>query len=168
MKTTIELQNNNVSEDLIKLMLAFKHEQNEYDLLFEPNDRKFILYITEYIEFIANNPLTNIMFTAKYGDKLVGFIGGKMILSPNFMVNRITGFIDFIFVLEPYRKKGIARKLFNAIMVWMKYYDPNIIQFNCSVNNDMMRFLAERENFSVIGYGMERKCQDNIQDLKVL
>lgn len=107
----------------------------------------------EFEEFIKNKNL--IIFIAEIEDNVVAYSNCKIHRS----VWSKGGYIDDIFVLKNYRKKGIATELIKEFSGYLKGKRLNQISLNVNPKNTDAIKLYRKLDFELVQYGMRKKLK---------
>jgi GNAT superfamily N-acetyltransferase len=81
-------------------------------------------------------------FVAEVGGQVVGYVLGAIIeLQPDLFVYADSGFIADVFVDPAYRRRGIARRLVEAITAWFAERGVFLVEWQVAAQNpDAIRF----------------------------
>lgn len=121
---------NKCDELLTKLVL----DEKQYDDLIDENTK-----IENYFKKIMNDE--NIKLLAYYVDKkIVGYVLIKK-LDNNICL------LDGLYVLEEYRKKGIAKKLLNEALIKCRKYKVKYVDINVMYENEIAKSMYKKMNF---------------------
>ncbi len=67
--------------------------------------------------------------------EIIGFAVGRISLLPGFFENRRRGYIHDVVTREPYRRRGVARRLVDALLDWMDESGVSMVELTVAVNN---------------------------------
>ncbi len=80
------------------------------------------------------------IFLCEENEKIVGYVYGYLTEEKKII-------IDALFVMEEYRKKGIATQLLECIKSWAKEIDISIIEISVLLKNEKARSLYQKMGF---------------------
>jgi ribosomal protein S18 acetylase RimI-like enzyme len=107
----------------------------------------------EFKEFVGNRAL--VIYVIEVNEKLVAYINCK--IHKSFWVNR--GYVDDIFVLRDYRRKGFATKLIKEFSNFLKKKKINEFELSVNPKNKNAIKLYEKIGFEMSKYEMRKKLK---------
>lgn len=126
---------------------------NELLTLLIENEEKYNENINK--NYIVNNWFenlynmeNNVLYVAKENEEIVGYIYCKINTGENGSTNNLEALIDGLYVLEEYRKKGIATALINKAKQWCRNKNVKYIMINVLENNKTALNLYSKLNFN--------------------
>lgn len=126
---------------------------NELLTLLIENEAKYNENINK--NYIVNNWFenlynmeNNVLYVAKENEEIVGYIYCKINTGENGPTNNFEALIDGLYVLEEYRKKGIATALINKAKQWCRNKNVKYIMINVLENNKTALNLYSKLNFN--------------------
>ena len=126
---------------------------NELLTLLIENEAKYNENINK--NYIVNNWFenlynmeNNVLYVAKENEEIVGYIYCKIITGENGLTNNLEALIDGLYVLEEYRKKGIATALINKAKQWCRNKNVKYIMINVLEDNKTALNLYSKLNFN--------------------
>ncbi len=75
------------------------------------------------------------VLVARSDDRLVGFGIGRITLLPPFFAERRRGFIQDVFTHPDYRRRGIARRLVETLLDWLREEQVETVELTVATNN---------------------------------
>lgn len=72
---------------------------------------------------------------ARDGTHLVGYAVGRITSLPPFFEHRHRGYIHDVYVREPYRHRGIGRRLITEILSWFTRRGVTLVELTVAANN---------------------------------
>jgi ribosomal protein S18 acetylase RimI-like enzyme len=87
------------------------------------------------------------VLVARSGDRLVGVGVGRITLLPPFFADRRRGFIQDVYTHADYRRRGIARRLVEALLDWLREQQVSTVELTVATNNPEAIRLWERLSF---------------------
>lgn len=87
------------------------------------------------------------VLAARSDHRLVGFGVGRITLLPPFFAERRRGFIQDVFTHPDYRRQGIARRVVEALLAWLREEQVETVELTVATNNDEAIRLWERLGF---------------------
>jgi len=76
------------------------------------------------------------VYVALKGDEVIGFVSGSVKLTPDFLGERLVGYISGIYIKDDYRRMGIAEKLFKMIEEWFMTKKVHSVELQVVVKNE--------------------------------
>lgn len=126
---------------------------NELLTLLIENEAKYNENINK--NYIVNNWFenlynmeNNVLYVAKENEEIVGYIYCKINTGENGSTNNLEALIDGLYVLEEYRKKGIATALINKAKQWCRNKNVKYIMINVLEDNKTALNLYSKLNFN--------------------
>lgn len=126
---------------------------NELLTLLIENEAKYNENINK--NYIVNNWFenlynieNNVLYVAKENEEIVGYIYCKINTRENGPTNNLEALIDGLYVLEEYRKKGIATALINKAKQWCRNKNVKYIMINVLEDNKTALNLYSKLNFN--------------------
>lgn len=126
---------------------------NELLTLLIENEAKYNENINK--NYIVNNWFenlynmeNNVLYVAKENEEIVGYIYCKINTGENGPTNNLEALIDGLYVLEEYRKKGIATALINKAKQWCRNKNVKYIMINVLEDNKTALNLYSKLNFT--------------------
>lgn len=126
---------------------------NELLTLLIENEAKYNENINK--NYIVNNWFenlynmeNNVLYVAKENEEIVGYIYCKINTGENGLTNNLEALIDGLYVLEEYRKKGIATALINKAKQWCRNKNVKYIMINVLEDNKTALNLYSKLNFN--------------------
>ncbi len=87
------------------------------------------------------------VLVARADERLIGFAVGRITLLPPFFAQRRRGFIQDVFTHPDYRRRGIARRLVEALLDWLREQEVPSVELTVASNNAEAIRLWERLGF---------------------
>lgn len=87
------------------------------------------------------------VLAARSDDRLVGFGVGRITLLPPFFAERRRGFIQDVFTHPDFRRRGIARRVVEALLAWLHEEQVETVELTVATNNAEAIRLWERLGF---------------------
>jgi ribosomal protein S18 acetylase RimI-like enzyme len=87
------------------------------------------------------------VLVARSDDRLVGVGVSRITLLPPFFADRRRGFIQDVYTHPDYRRRGIARRLVEALLEWLGEQQVSTVELTVAVNNPEAIRLWERLGF---------------------
>ncbi len=112
--------------------LAFHHAQ--LDPAFAPSSR----WQEEYRHFIRGllGRDDALAVVGVDGDRVVGYAVGRISVLPGFFEQRRRGYIHDVVTREPYRRRGIGRRLVEALLDWLRECEVSAVELTVAVKNE--------------------------------
>jgi ribosomal protein S18 acetylase RimI-like enzyme len=150
----------------MKIRKAKEEDLKEYLKLKAEESKEYKIIIGEEIKIPPINKLTKefnefvespnlIIFVVEENKKLIAYINSK--IHKSFWSKR--GYIDDLFVLKTYRKKGVATKLINEFIKFLEDKKINELQLSVSIKNKKAIELYEKLGFEIISKTMRKKLK---------
>ncbi|MDR7522617.1 MAG: GNAT family N-acetyltransferase [Armatimonadota bacterium] len=93
------------------------------------------------------------------GDRLLGFAVGRISLLPPFFAQRRRGYIHDVVTREGFRRRGIGRRLVEALLEWMREAGVSVAELTVAVRNQEAVAFWEALGFSRYMYHMKRDLE---------
>jgi ribosomal protein S18 acetylase RimI-like enzyme len=90
------------------------------------------------------------------GDRLVGYGVGRISVLPGFFARRRRGYIHDVVTRETHRRRGIGRRLVEALLQWMREADVSSVELTVAVSNEGAVAFWERLGFVTYMHHMKR------------
>lgn len=87
------------------------------------------------------------VLVARSEERLVGFGVGRITLLPPFFADRRRGFIQDVFTHPDYRRRGIALRLVETLLDWLREEEVGTVELTVASNNAEAIRLWERLGF---------------------
>jgi len=87
------------------------------------------------------------VLVARAEERLVGFGVGRITLLPPFFADRRRGFIQDVFTHPDYRRRGIALRLVETLLDWLREEQVGMVELTVATNNAEAIRLWERLGF---------------------
>lgn len=110
--------------------------------------------VSEWFEKVYKEK-NNVIFVAKFGEKIVGYIYCKINSCENGPTVEHEALIDGLYVDEMYRKQGIATALMEKVKEWAIEMDVKYLFLNVLEKNESAMKLYYKNNFE----NFERKLR---------
>lgn len=101
-----------------------------------------------------------IAVVAKDGGELVGYAVGRITMLPPFFQQRYRGYIHDVFVKPQIRRRGVGRRLVDAILQWLRQQEVTLVELTVATNNEAVAFW-ERLGFSGYMQQMKKDLRDD-------
>lgn len=146
-----------------KIVSTFDEAKQCDNLLTEliMSERKYDSNIKE--TFRVNNFYTGIfdkknkvLICALNSDEIVGYIYGFLKESADELLYENVGLIDALYVIDDYRRQGVATNLINEFYNWCDLNNIKIVEIGTLVENKCAFNLYKKLGFEVISYRMRR------------
>jgi ribosomal protein S18 acetylase RimI-like enzyme len=130
----------------------------ELDKAFEPSPR----WHEEYRYFIRTllGRDDALAVVAVADRRLVGYGVGRISLLPGFFARRRRGYIHDVVTSESYRRRGIGRRIVQALLRWMRDVEVSSVELTVAVRNDAAVEFWERMGFSTYMHHMQRELPE--------
>lgn len=93
-----------------------------------------------------------LLVVATHGPAVVGFCRASIRQRSTIFERRVHGFISEFYVAEPFRRKGIGRKLFQFVQPWLKQHkisDVELVNFSANDESDVFWGRLGFESYAV-------------------
>ncbi|MGH2454399.1 MAG: GNAT family N-acetyltransferase [bacterium] len=87
------------------------------------------------------------VLVARSEERLVGFGVGRITLLPPFFADRRRGFIQDVFTHPDYRRRGVALRLVETLLDWLREEEVGTVELTVATNNAEAIRLWERLGF---------------------
>lgn len=127
------------------------------DPSFAPSGR----WQSEYRHFISNllGRDDAMAVVAVDGGRLVGYAVGRISVLPGFFERRRRGYIHDVVAEEPYRRRGVGRRLTETLLAWMRESGVLTVELTVAVRNEAAVAFWERLGFVTYMHHMKRDLQ---------
>ncbi len=88
--------------------------------------------------------------------RLIGYGVGRISLLPGFFERRRRGYIHDLVTREPYRQRGVGRRLVEALLAWMEESGVVTVELTVAVRNPEAVTFWERQGFAVYMHHLKR------------
>ena len=88
----------------------------------------------EYFTKMIRSRLSN-LFVAEENGRIVGYIKGTLKTTPPIFQVSVIGQLDSIYVMKPYRRRGIGKQLTDALVQWFQSKQVEYIEVTSYVRN---------------------------------
>lgn len=124
------------------------------DPSFAPSER----WQAEYQHFIRNllGRDDAMAVVAVDGGHLVGYAVGRISILPGFFERRRRGYIHDVVTKDAFRRRGIGRRLTEALLTWMRESGVLTVELTVAVRNEEAVAFWERLGFATYMYHMRR------------
>ncbi|MDR7420505.1 MAG: GNAT family N-acetyltransferase [Armatimonadota bacterium] len=135
--------------------LAFHHAR--LDSAFAPSSR----WQEEYRYFVRGllGRDDALAVVAVEGDRVVGYGVGRISILPGFFERRRRGYIHDVVTRETHRRRGIGRRLVEALLRWMRESDVSSVELTVAVRNAGAVAFWERMGFTTYMHHMKRDLE---------
>ena len=100
-----------------------------------------------------------IALVARDAREIVGYAVGRVTMLPPFFEQRYRGYIHDVFVKPQFRRRGVGRRLVDAILQWLRQQEVLLVELTVATNNEAVAFW-KRLGFSVYMQQMKKDLQD--------
>ncbi len=100
-----------------------------------------------------------IAVVARDAGEIVGYAVGRVTMLPPFFEQRYRGYIHDVFVKPQFRRRGVGRRLVDAILQWLRQQEVLLVELTVATNNEAVAFW-KRLGFSVYMQQMKKDLQD--------
>jgi len=100
-----------------------------------------------------------IALVARDAGEIVGYAVGRVTMLPPFFEQRYRGYIHDVFVKPQFRRRGVGRRLVDAILQWLRQQEVLLVELTVATNNEAVAFW-KRLGFSVYMQQMKKDLQD--------
>jgi len=150
---------------VMRIRKARKDDQKAYVELVSKSNREYQRIIGKKVKFTEQEIKKNFKEFTQSKDKTILIVedNKKMIgyLAASFLINSYTriGNIDFLFVNNNYRKKGIAKSLIKEFIKTLKSKNINKIRLKVNIKNKKIIKIYKNLGFNFYHYEMEKKLK---------
>lgn len=112
----------------------------------------------EYQHFIRNllGRDDALAVVAVDGGHLVGYAVGRISILPGFFERRRRGYIHDVVTKESFRRRGIGRRLTEALLAWMRDAEVFTVELTVAIRNEDAVAFWERLGFATYMHHMKR------------
>ena len=125
---------------LNELLTLLIQDEKQYD---EGINDNFVV-TNMYENYIEDK--TKLILVAEEDNKIVGYLYGKLEESDETYKYKVA-ILDALYVINEYRKKGIASALINEFKNWTKLNNVDLLKVNVCSKNIKAKKLYEKHNF---------------------
>ncbi|HXF81329.1 MAG TPA: GNAT family N-acetyltransferase [bacterium] len=86
--------------------------------------------------------------------QIIGYAIGRITALPPFFERRYRGYIHDVYVRHPFRRRGIARRMVQEILRWLRDRGVPLVELTVAANNDAVGFW-QRLGFSIYMHQMK-------------
>ncbi len=127
----------------------------QYERKFDNNIKEDFVVSNNYVNIYKKE--NNILFIVYDNDKPVGFIYGYIKSATSNLFYKTVAQIDALYVLDSYRKKGIATSLINKFYEWCKDSNVKIVEISVFKDNIGAYNLYKRLGNDIEMYKMKKE-----------
>lgn len=69
------------------------------------------------------------------GGRLIGFAVGRISLLPGFFEHRRRGYVHDVVIRDGFRRRGVGRRLVEALLGWMNESGVSMVELTVAINN---------------------------------
>lgn len=124
-----------------KFLTKLINDEKKYD----NNINDHCVVTSLYEKFYENDNVC--LLVAKVNKEIVGYLYGFVFESGDSLIETVIT-LDALFVLEDYRKKGIAKKLIDEFKVWAIYKNAKFIELKVCDKNEAAINLYNKIGFN--------------------
>ena len=100
-----------------------------------------------------------IAVVASNDEEIVGYAVGRITTLPAFFATRYRGYIHDVYVMEPYRRRGVGRRLVAEILTWLRQHGVSMVELTVAARNEAIPFW-ESLGFRTYMHQMKLKLRD--------
>jgi ribosomal protein S18 acetylase RimI-like enzyme len=97
---------------------------------------------------------------AVHQGRLVGYGVGRTSILPGFFQQRRRGYIHDVVTREAYRRRGIGRRLVDALLRWMRDTEVSSVELTVAVRNEAAVAFWQRMGFDTYMHHMKRDLSE--------
>ena len=96
---------------------------------------------------------------ARDAGQVIGYAIGRITALPPFFEHRYRGYIHDVYVMEPYRRRGVGRRLVAEILTWLRQHGVSMVELTVAARNEAIPFW-ESLGFRTYMHQMKLKLRD--------
>jgi ribosomal protein S18 acetylase RimI-like enzyme len=128
--------------DICKLWLEFMQYHADIDPIIAPGDDFFTRGLDSTSDFEnkflrpAMKSEKSLVQLAKDGQKIVGYSIADILEIPNSEI-KLCGFVNHLYVVKDYRRRGIGEKMYTEILKWFRSKGINVVELQLMAKNQV-------------------------------
>jgi ribosomal protein S18 acetylase RimI-like enzyme len=142
------------AQDIVALWGELSVHHTRLDPVFAPAEVWQVEYRQYLCDLLGRHDALAVV--AEQGGQIVGYAVGRISTLPGFFERQRRGYIHDVVVRETFRRRGIGRRLTEAVLEWMREAGVPMVELTVVVRNQEAVAFWERLGFSTYMYHMKR------------